>query len=452
MHTRQTHTPSRHWWPQQGLIGWLNLALTAPTVYLFIGLPLVLRQHGWSGTEIGLLQLAGLPAMLKFALAAPIDRWPLRSGRAAVRGGADRSDADRHGALNYRNWALALGLAYAAALMALALHPLHNTAPQTLFALLMLASLLGTWADVPSNALAIRILPASEHTRAGAIRSAATSLGAIAGGGLMLVMHARLGWFWPFAALAAAVLVGILALLLLPLHTSATTAAIPPPPQGAGQPPAAAHQKARLTDVPANVLAYFQPKPRRAWALLLLCYFPAVGAGWVYLKPLLLDQGFAEEHIAWGVGVAGGLLSALASLASARLTHKLGVRRTLPLFAGFNLLAMAALGTAVASGLGKPALLAAATALAMAMGASAALLFGLMMRHTRTPLQALDYGIQSSLFISARSLAPLLAGLLLDRLGHGAMLGALTVWLALVCALSWRLRDAVAASPSAQQD
>ncbi|PAT36222.1 MFS transporter [Vandammella animalimorsus] len=428
MHTRQTHTPSRRWWPQQGLIGWLNLALTAPTVYLFIGLPLVLRQHGWSGTDIGLLQLAGLPAMLKFALAAPIDRWPLRLGRAAVRGGADRSDADRHCAVNYRNWALALGLAYAAALLALALHPLHNTTPQTLFALLMLASLLGTWADVPINALAIRILPPSEHTRAGAIRSAATSLGAIAGGGLMLVMRVRLGWFWPFATLAAAMLVGMLALPWLPLRAQAAPAA----PQ--------AHAPVRLKEV----LAYFQPAPRRAWALLLLCYFPAVGAGWVYLKPLLLDQGFAEEHIAWGVGVAGGLLSALASLASAHLTHRMGVRRTLPLFAGFNLLAMAALGTAVATGLGKPALLAAAAALAMAMGASAALLFGLMMRHTRAPLQALDYGIQSSLFISARSLAPLLAGLLLDRMGYGAMLVALTAWLALVCALSWRLRDAIA--------
>ncbi|MDO4705931.1 MAG: hypothetical protein Q4A98_06985 [Comamonadaceae bacterium] len=200
------------------------------------------------------------------------------------------------------------------------------------------------------------------------------------------------------------------------------------------------------------MLAYFQPAPRRAWALLLLCYFPAVGAGWVYLKPLLLDQGFAEEHIAWGVGVAGGLLSALASLLAARLIQALGAHRALPLFAGFNLLAMAALGTAVAAGLGKPALLAAAAALATALGASAALLFGLMMRHTRAPLQALDYGIQSSLFISARSLAPLLAGLLLDRLGYGAMLGALTAWLALVCALSWRLRDAVTVSPSAQED
>ena len=44
------------------LFGWLNLALAVPGIYLMFGMPLVMRQYGWSGTEIGLFQLAGLPA------------------------------------------------------------------------------------------------------------------------------------------------------------------------------------------------------------------------------------------------------------------------------------------------------------------------------------------------------------------------------------------------------
>ena len=48
-------------WLLQALFGWLHLALTAPSVYLWLGLPLVMRQHGWSGTAIGLFQLAGCP-------------------------------------------------------------------------------------------------------------------------------------------------------------------------------------------------------------------------------------------------------------------------------------------------------------------------------------------------------------------------------------------------------
>lgn len=45
------------------LFGWINFALTAPAIYLWLGLPLVMRQQGWSGAEIGLFQLAGLPAV-----------------------------------------------------------------------------------------------------------------------------------------------------------------------------------------------------------------------------------------------------------------------------------------------------------------------------------------------------------------------------------------------------
>ena len=37
-------------WMLQALFGWLHFALTAPSVYLWLGPPLVMRQHGWSGT------------------------------------------------------------------------------------------------------------------------------------------------------------------------------------------------------------------------------------------------------------------------------------------------------------------------------------------------------------------------------------------------------------------
>lgn len=67
----------------QALFGWLNLALTAPGVYLWLGLPLVLRQHGWSGTALGLFQLASLPTVFKFLLAMPLDRRGARRGAAA---------------------------------------------------------------------------------------------------------------------------------------------------------------------------------------------------------------------------------------------------------------------------------------------------------------------------------------------------------------------------------
>lgn len=401
----------RAWWPQQLLIGWLNLVLTAPLIYLFIGLPLVLRQQGWSGADIGLLQLAGLPAMLKFLLAAPLDRW--RLGRSPL--------------ARYRLWALILLLGYAAALLLLALNAVQESAFATLFALIMLASLLGTWADVPVNALAIQLLPASERVRAGALRSLSASLAAIIGGGLMLVLHARLGWAWPLLMLALAV---ASAMLLPGLLTSKEPGAASAPSTPA---------RLRLRDG----LSYFAASGHGWWAVLLVLYFPAVGAAWVYLKPLLLDQGFAPETIAWTVGVAGGLLAALGSLLGERLTLAYGARQTLPAFALGNLLVMLGLAGALFAGGGKAALLAASMALALAMGASAGLLFGLMMHHTRAGLAALDYGVQSSLFVASRSSLPPLAGLVLDRSGYSGLMLTLAAGLGVVCLVTWYARSRV---------
>ncbi|WP_240430492.1 MFS transporter [Serratia marcescens] len=133
--------------------------LTAPAIYLFVHQPLAMRQNGWSSTDIGLIQMAGLPAMIKFVLATSVNCCRVVQHESS-----------------YRNWAIVLGLGYAGALLLLEMYDLRNTPYVLLFVLAMLVSLFGTWVDAPINALAIRILPESERMRAGAILSAATSL------------------------------------------------------------------------------------------------------------------------------------------------------------------------------------------------------------------------------------------------------------------------------------
>lgn len=390
-------------WRFQLLVGWLNLVLTAPAIYLYIGLPLVMRAEGWSGTEIGLFQLAGLPAVIKFLLATPIDRF-----------GAGR---DR-----YRRWSLVLILGYGLGLMALAALAIDRSSWGLLFTTALITSLLGTWADIPINALAIRRLPPDERWRAGAIRSAATSLGAILGGGVMLLVHSQLGWTWPFLLLTGGLALGAMGLLWLT--------------------PTADHSGGAPQSVAATTWAswwgYFQSPVRRAWCLLVALYFPFIGAAWVYLKPLLLDHGLAADRIAAVVGIAGGALAALASLAAARLVARIGTAWALPLLAATGLLAT--LAVLIATRLAHPALLqGAALLVALAMGAAAGVMFGLMMHHTRPGWTALDYGLQSSVFSLSRIVVPMLAGLVLDASGYGGLLLALAAGLALVVVLSWRL-------------
>ncbi|MEG0882623.1 MAG: MFS transporter, partial [Janthinobacterium sp.] len=174
------------------LFGWLNLSLTAPGIYLWLGLPLIMRQHGWSGLDIGLFQLAGLPALFKFALALPVE---------CLRGPADA------GTQRYRPWAIALCLLLAAVMLLMGWRELLHSRGE-LFALACAVALLTTWADIPVNALAIRVLPEAQRLRAGGIRSAAMSLGAIVGGGVMLLLQTRWGWRAPFWLMAAAIAVG----------------------------------------------------------------------------------------------------------------------------------------------------------------------------------------------------------------------------------------------------
>jgi len=390
---------AKNWWPQQLLLGWMHLCLTAPVIYLFVGLPLVMRQQGMGGTQMGLLQLAGLPAMLKFVLGVPVDRW--RFARA-----------------NYSYWAMLLVLAYTVALLCLVLIPLGSARSWPLFALLMLISLLATWVDVPVNALAIAVLPESERIRAGAVRSAAMSLGAIAGGGVMLMLHTRYGWATPLYLLASGV---FLCALLLPWLDKRQHTAL------------AVFPKVNLR----QCLEWFAPVQHRFWAVLLLLYYPLLGAVWIYLKPLLLDTGLEAGHIAFLVGVVGGVMAALASLAASHFSCSWGTHRALPWFALCEMLAVGTLWLAVALNLGVGVLLFSAALVAWMIGASAGLIFALMMHYTRAGLTALDYGIQASLFVLGRSVIPLLAGILLKYSSWEMMLGCITlglagVWL-LVC-------------------
>lgn len=432
---------------RQALFGWLNLALTAPGVYLWLGLPLVLRQHGWSGTAIGLFQLASLPTLFKFLLALPLER------RRATPGTTQASPAA------YRGWAILLLLIYAAVLCALGWRNLLDD-KRVLFALATAAALAGTWADVPVNALAIRVLPPSSRAWAGGIRSMALCLGAIAGGGLMLVAQARWGWQAPFAIMAGALAVGAglllfireergaqskavqaeLATVSIPISAAVSTSVSPP-----ANAPVSAPVNAPV-NAPAwpQILAYFKRDDTRRWLPLLALLFPFIGSGWFFLKPLLLDQGLPAERVAWLVGVGGGAVGAAASAWSARCSKRMRPAVTVPWHAAAGCAALLSLAVAVWWQAPPAVLIACAMGIAAAMGATAALTFSLMMSHARPGLQALDYGIQSSVFSLTRIAAPLAAGVLMDASSPVAMLASLAaasacvVWVALRTAPSLR--------------
>ena len=225
----------------QLLFGWLNLALAVPSIYLMFGLPLVMRQYGWSGTEIGLFQLAGLPAVFKFLMAVPVQR--VRLGRSPL-----------------PRWLALLG---GVLIVLYALIARDNLIEQrlALFAMTFAISIVATWMDIPLNALAVQWLPRHEQVRAGSIRAAALFVGAIVGGGAMLLVQSRLGWQAPFVIMGAALALGVLALLLVARR-------LPSVPTPAAMAPG----------LVADWAGFFGQPAARQWTWLLLSAFPFIGA------------------------------------------------------------------------------------------------------------------------------------------------------------------------------
>lgn len=393
-------------WRLQLLFGWLHFVLAVPSIYLLLGLPLVMREHGWSGTDIGLFQLTGLPAVFKFLLAVPVQRYRFAQG-------------------HYRLWALGLCLLLAL-LLVLVSQQAISANRLSLFALAFAAGVLATWADIPVNALAIRLLPQAQRVRAGGIRSAALFLAAIVGAGVMLLVQQRWGWQAPFLLMAAGLLLALP--FLGRLHEADGTAVEP--------------QASR--PVLVDWSGFFRQPGARLWIWLLLSGFPFLGAAWLYLKPLLLDQGMPAQQVAWVAGVGGGVVGVLASMLGARLVQRLGPARVTPWFMVGAWLALLALTVAVGLQASTSWLVAAAYLLAAAMGAVSSLMFGLMMFFSRRHHQAEDYGLQASLFVLTRLLVPIGAGALLDRSGPAGMLAGLCLATLGVCALAIAARRSIA--------
>lgn len=396
----------------QLLFGWMNLVLAVPSIYLMFGMPLVMRQHGWSGTEIGLFQLAALPAIFKFLFAVPVQRVRLGQG-------------------HFVHWLLLLGGLLLALYWLIGRESLIDDRVM-LFALTFAISIAATWADIPLNALAVQWLPRREQLRAGSIRAAALFLGAIVGGGIMIVVQSRLGWQVPFWLMGAGLSIGVLPFLLLRAQ--------------AALPEAEAVGDASGSGVLADWAGFFGQPGARQWTLLLLTSFPFIGAVWLYLKPLMLDQGMPLEQVAFIVGVVGGVTGALFSLIGGRLVPVLGTARAIVLYLLAALCALVLLTIAVWAGLGPIWLIACAICVAASMGAVSALMFGLTMFFTRRQRNASDYGLQTTLFTVARLAVPIGAGVLLDSLGYNAMLVVMTLGVLLAFALAWQVRGRVAGS------
>jgi MFS transporter, PAT family, beta-lactamase induction signal transducer AmpG len=351
------------------LLGALYLSQGLPYGFFTQALPVVMRRRGYSLESIGLSSLLLLPWALKFLWAPAVDRfgWP-RLGRR-------------------RSWILPLQALSVALLVTLSCAGGHEVL-SLLVAGVFLTNLLSATQDIATDGLAVDLLSSSERGLANGLQVAAYRVGMILGGGVLLILHDRLGWATTFLTMAALIGAATVPVLLL-----------------REQPPVVA------VDAPRASLLNFLRRPGMGRVLALVVIYKAgdhFGTG--MLRPYLVDAGLSLADVGWLLGTVGFVAGLLGALAGGALVNPLGRLRALVVF---GLLQAASVGGYALLALGAPSrelLVLACGAEHLLGGMATAALFTAMMDWCRPGSNATDYTVQASAINIAGGLASTLSG------------------------------------------
>ncbi|HEY5450019.1 MAG TPA: MFS transporter [Polyangia bacterium] len=360
-----------------GLLGALYFSQGLPFGFFSQALPVLLRKQGVSLGQIGLSYLLVLPWALKFLWAPLIDRRFLPAfGRR-------------------KSWIVPLQLASVVVLAGLA-SSLANSMTVLMVAILLL-NLLAATQDIATDGLAIDMLAPSERGIANGLQVAGYRVGMIVGGGVLLILHDRLGAARTFLAMAA-----LTAVATMPIAASRERRhVLPPAPNVSGSTP------------------HFLRRPG-AWRLLSLVIVYKAGDAFAtgMLRPFLADAGLTLTDIGWLLGTVGFVAGLVGALAGGVLVNAVGRRAALT---AFGLLQAAAVAGYAYVALGKPTpptLYMVCAAEHFAGGMATAALFTCMMDWCSSDASATDYTVQASAVVIATAVAAAAAGFSAQALGY----------------------------------
>ena len=359
-----------------GLLGALYFSQGLPFGFFTQGLPVLLRQRGFSLAEIGFSSLLAAPWALKWLWAPLLDRWYFpRLGRR-------------------RSWIVPLQLGTAVILAALAWLDSAVSMP-ILLAAVLLSNLLAATQDVATDGLAVELLSPAERGLGNGLQVAGYRLGMIVGGGALLIWHERLGNAGTFLSMATLIVLATLPVLLTRERPA----------------PVAPNERARV--------GHWLRRPG-AWRLLglLVAYKAGDSFATGMLRPFLVDRGLSLADVGWLLGTVGFVSGLLGALAGGSLVNRLGRKRALLGFGVLQALTVAGYAWLASMPL-RPALLYwLCGAEHFASGMATAALFTCMMDWCSDEASATDYTVQASGVVLATGAAAALAGVSAQQLGY----------------------------------
>lgn len=306
--------------PPAALRTWLLFGALYSSQYVgigFISLALValLREHGASLAQLGLLNLLLLPMSLKFLWAPLVDRY------------------GRHSRGHYRCWLLPTQAVMALMLALLASIEPQGDLPLHMLLVLLAFSLATATQDLALDGMATVTFNYAQRPRINGIQVGAGMLGNIVGGALVLWLYPRIGWAGCLYLLAA--LLGLPWLMLW--GWTEPTRSFTREATSASEDTDAFTTKAATLDgaVPGQVDSPWRQlglfwRGQLRWLLLLgMSVFAFVA--FATLTPALVDAGWALEDIGSAVRVFGSVAGLLSAALAVVLLRRLARWRTLRL-------------------------------------------------------------------------------------------------------------------------
>ncbi len=366
------------------MLGLLFTAKSIPPVFFLMGLPIILRLQGHSLSSIGLFQLASLPYLLKFFWAPILDK---------------NSHRENH----YKSWILATGIAVGVSVLLLGFWgPDKNL--HILFGIIMAVSLLTATLDIAISSLYIKLLSYEERGLGAAGKILAVNIATMFGSGLLVMVYHHRGWAMLTSITGGLVLISLSVLVFLE-----------EPPDKENAPQSSA--------IPwAGIWGFFARVGMVRWMMLLVCKSTSITAVFFIIRPLLVDQGYNPDTIAFLTGMFAVAVGALTSMAAGmKKIQQWILRRRVTLLTSVALNAAAVALFMSVYFLGSPLWLVylAITIINVAISFVSVVSGTLVMDFSQSGSEGIDYSLQMTAIHAGGLGMAAISGIMAEYMGYG---------------------------------
>ncbi len=267
-----------------------------PTTFFIQALPVFMRQQNMPLDVIGYLGFLMLPSGLKFLWAPFIDRYHL--GKLG----------------HYRGWIICLQLLLISTTLTSAFIDIKNNLALLLISMFLMF-LFSASQDIATDALAVNLLEPQERGIGNAIQSSGNILGAVIGGGVMLILLDKIGWQYSLIAMSF-----MLVLNLMPILLHQENIVIKP-------------QQSNLFNSYIQSFVHFLKRPNIIpWLIVISLYMIADSVTSVLIRPLLADRGLSLSQIGWILGIVSYSARIVGALTAGIIIMRIGRYKSLIIF------------------------------------------------------------------------------------------------------------------------